>query len=323
MNPLDFRGPKFLLFFLLSAGFVLVWRAVLTPSFRSPSGDPAEEELKSLGSFDIAYLSGGWIAVADAAITALVHAGLVDFRSSSLYRTAATERKVSGSSYRDAPGVERRHPAERAILSAVVAKGHVSVAEARSTAQRAAQAVGRELGTRTSFALTSDRVFLGRLVTLSPLYGLALLGVVKILVGTARGKPVGLLVFILAAYAFVLLVVGLRFPHRSLRGDSALKRLRKDNAALEKTMTSAPQQVTADEAAMSYGLFGAAAFGGGLALLGNAFMTAGGGIASAEDEGGRWQKWTSGSSSSNGCGSSCGSSCGGGGGCGGCGGCGG
>jgi hypothetical protein len=161
------------------------------------------------------------------------------------------------------------------------------------------------------------------LVTLVPLYAVTGAGILKAAIGFTRGRPVAFIVILLALSFYVLFKIGWHLPHLTRRGSKALDTLRDENAALKQTARSEPLQVNANEAALAYGLFGAAALGGGLSVLANAFVLGRQGPTTSSTR--ATSSFMSGHIGTNSCGSSCGScgsSCGGGcgGGCGGCGG---
>jgi len=120
------------------------------------------------------------------------------------------------------------------------------------------------------------------------------LGVIKLLVGLNRGKPIGFLVLLIAATAMTMIFFG-RKPWRTQQGDNVLSKLRKENKKLKKAPESEAQLL------MQWSLYDA-----------SAMLLAGGAAASLYE----WIKpKTSGNGSSWG---GCGTACGGGGGCGGC-----
>jgi uncharacterized protein (TIGR04222 family) len=131
-------------------------------------------------------------------------------------------------------------------------------------------------------------------------------GVIKILIGVSRDKPVGFLIALcVVSFIFALFAFGRR-PLRSVYGDMVLASLKRQHMGSPYIGSRAADFSSAEFASMM-GLFGMAALTG--------------------------PEWTdfrqclrpagSADGSASGCGSSCGSSCGGGGCGGGCGGCGG
>jgi uncharacterized protein (TIGR04222 family) len=145
--------------------------------------------------------------------------------------------------------------------------------------------------------------------------GVAGLGLVRLLAGTADGKPAGFLLVALIAVVVVALVQLGRCPRRTRLGDRALRDLAERHHSLSPTLRPDWAVYGPAAAALGVGIFGVGAlwasdpaFADELAVqkattVGSAAGTDGGGCGSSSDSGG-------------------GSSCGGGGGCGG-GGCGG
>lgn len=141
-----------------------------------------------------------------------------------------------------------------------------------------------------------------------PFWACFALGVTKVGVGLARGRPVGVLVALLVLTAFAAVALRWRPPLRTRLGDRVVAVLRRRHANLRGPRAGAGARGGAD-VALAVALFG------GAALVANALPE----LRSAL----RYHPAYSASSSGDGSGSSCGasSSCGGGGG--GCGGCGG
>jgi hypothetical protein len=137
---------------------------------------------------------------------------------------------------------------------------------------------------------------------------------VKVMVGLSRDKPVGFLVLASVATTILSFAVFSRRPHRTRRGDAALRGLQSKNATLRTNVL----QVGPEALVLGVALFGLSFLGdSNLEFLSKALRPRNSGSFGTSGCGG----------SGCGGGSSCGgSSCGGGGcggGCGGCGGCGG
>jgi uncharacterized protein (TIGR04222 family) len=172
MPPFDLEGSDFLLVFLVSwvasIGTVLALRSMLWAD-----DDPV------LDSYEVAYLAGGEITATDAAIAALVQQGQLEVDPSTRrLRVRDGDRKLG-------------HAIEGAVLErCAVPKEGASVATLRGVVEGCAHQLVPALE-RAGFLLTEKQ---RRLCTWLALVAPAL-GVIKIGVGLARDKPVGLLVF--------------------------------------------------------------------------------------------------------------------------------
>lgn len=220
LGPLDLRGPDFLkLFFgayavVFVAALALRWNSRRATRY-TPSGyvpDP----------YETAYLSGGPDLAISAAIVSLAQRGRL------------TE---SGSGFRvtDPASVDRAgHPFEKAVLSA----------------HRDGRAItARQIGARCKPAMAELRAGLidhgltpepGREVsmrTMAVLLSLAIpaFGIVKVVVGLVREKPVGFLVLAIVVTGIVSLVAFARQVTRTTNGDRVLSELRRklDRSSLQ------------------------------------------------------------------------------------------
>lgn len=315
MNPLDLRGPEFLGFFALALAVAAVVSAIAR-RFRFPRHAPPEEELeeelRELHAYDLAYLAGGPKRASEAALAALVQQGALAIEGSGGIVTATAPEFTVGSdsAYRGVPVEPTRHPLEKALLQQA-REATRPPRELRDAGIPAASGLREELQ-RHSLVLSSRRDAALWLFTKGGLWAVLVLGVAKMIVGASRGKPVVFLFFAVAV-AFLIERAIPRHSFRTGRGDKALQALRETNEALKATTAADIEQLTAREAALALGLFGAGAIAGttGAGLLASMVMPM------------RSPFWSSGSSEWDGstCGASCGGGCGGGGG--GCGGCGG
>lgn len=100
MNPLDLRGPEFLLFYLAFAAVVVTALALLRRQLES--GDPPK--LPVVDPYLIAYVRGGANEALRVATISLIDRGLLEVHGDRLVRVATLER------------IEVRRPIERALL---------------------------------------------------------------------------------------------------------------------------------------------------------------------------------------------------------------
>ena len=292
MNPLDWSGEQFLSVYVPFLGVLLLWAKVWQWMLNQPSDEPLERELE-LDAYQVAVLERREGAVR-AAVAALVHAGALRLEDGVL--------KAVG----EPPA--RMLPFERAVYEAVA--GPVGdVAALQGAVDRKLD--GMEEGLRQRGLLLEPEV--AEQYGSNPkllFFGAGLgLGVMKVVVGISRDRPVGFLVTLL----FFATVLGLWLlggtPRRTRRGDKALAKLRRDHEALRTTAKAdgAWGAMNSGSVALSVALFGTG-------LLAASGM---GGLRDYLVPPGSWDVSFGGDSG--GGGGDGGSSCGGGG-CGGCGG---
>jgi uncharacterized protein (TIGR04222 family) len=307
MNPLDWEGPAFLALYLVLLPAAIAAAVVLRWLLRLPADEPPAEAF-DLPPYAIAYLTGRERLAVDTAIVRLLHRG-------ALAVDAATG-KLSQRGDRPAGGPEL----ERVVYAAAGSENSKHINEVHTAAAPVA-GQPREQLEGLGLLLSDSAATRIRLASAGVVCLAFVLGLVKVFVGVARGRPVGFLIVLLVVTAIVAIVFLVKRPFRTRRGDGLLRRLRDDNAALEYAAGRRVAGLSDDDLVLSLGLFGLGVLAvGPLSATYTSLMNAQRRAAA--------HPWSSSSSS---CGSSCGSGCGGGGGggcgggCGGggCGGCGG
>jgi uncharacterized protein (TIGR04222 family) len=290
LNPLDLPGPAFLAFYAFAliaahfAGKALVrWcRSKHVESHLLP--DKLEPQ-------EAAYLAGGTERAVDTALVRLLHAHLIAVKSGG----GAFEAKGTLPAHVQLSGLQ--NDVYRAIgkknASIEVLHRLKSASLARSEARLAQNGLLLARGGAEATCVRSAKAL--------PFAAVIALGFVKIGTGIARHRPV---VFLVVFVLVSLVILGIKFfklPLRSARGEAALEKLKRRNAALETTVRRRSRDIDDNSLLLSVALFGPQV----LALTELAWMHEG------------FVNRQSGSSDSGG--GSCGGGCGGGG-CGGCGG---
>lgn len=298
MNPFDLTGPEFLKLYVPTCLFATLVAAVLRYLLRTPSGE-SQVNLQLLDPYEVAYLAGGPSGLAHAALAALVHKEVVEVDGTNL-RTKK-------------PPPLKPHAVEAAVLSGLGNSEILSVPQAMLTIRRNLQTVTEKYRDRlSSMGLVPEAgaANIARFLPFLIMAAVAGFGGIKIAVGLARGRNVGILV-VLCGFASLIAVFFLKPVLRSRKGDALLRNFKSDNEALKTTAISNGESLTPADLILAVGLFGAAAMAfGPLANLKKAMMPpieAGSGCSAGS--------WGSSCSGGGGCG---GGGCGGGG-CGGCG----
>lgn len=296
MNVLELRGPDFLEFYIIVLVGAIAAAIALRWLLRSPSGD-LSSNAPPLDPYEIAYLAGGPKLAIDAAIASLIHTGALHLTtSSSNFKLAKAE-------------TEARYPLQAAVLERV-SSGRSSPKLLHRDATELAQPIAARL-VQTNLALNPSQAVIVRLVPALLVASILLIGIMKISVGVARGKPVGFLILLCLLTLGISSFFAFARIYRTRAGDVVLRQLRFRSSALRSTAGTSPQRLDGDSLAFALALFGPTIFtSGSLLTLRQALWPA------SQSGGGG----SSGSCGSSGCGSSsCGGGCGGGG-CGGCGG---
>ena len=298
LNPFDWRGPEFLLFyFALCAGclFLSIW---LRQKLREPGpdiGGQAEE----LDPYAMAFLNGGRILAVNTAIAHLIREKY--FKIEGKARLGFSQGRLP----------QECTPLERSVFMEAHQTEGTKITEIRLAAKPAVETIAQELKLR-GLIVTDEQSGKAILYPLLVSGFCLLVGLIKILVGLNRDRPVGFLMMGCVAYLVVSLIVFVRPPLRSRKGDAVLEELKARHTDL-KNSTNNFDSLSSMEFTTGMGLFG-------LTFLADTSL--------ADLRKSLQPPPTTGGNSGSSCGSGCsggGSGCGGGGGgCGGgCGGCGG
>lgn len=310
MNPLDWTGPEFLIFYI-PYGLCIVALAWLArrlslafqrrdtlPNARwAPGIYPREADAPV-----IAFLRGGHREAVRTLLSRLVGLGLV---------------KVEGRQVRvrsAGPNAPALQPIERDAWGALDHSTR-SAADAESRVQKAVaphlQEMSRMLADQGLLTGDAQKTTLRRLLAVTWL-AVGGLGLLKLVVGLARGRTnVGFLILLLIGFTFLIFRL-LKLPRRLPAGDRYLSWLQEAYSGLRRPIEIG-QQDSARDLALAAGIYGLAAVPA-LLPLGMAFDPSLAPRRRADSGGG------GGSSSSSDGGGDGGGGDGGGGGCGGCGG---
>lgn len=236
------RGLDFLSFYLglmtLGVATALVARWIL----RWPAEAPWQE-LPALDRLQAGYLAGGKQRSADVAITSLLERRVLGF-------------DVATRSFTILQELEDGSRLERAILDAVRADGNVRrvrllAAEATSSIRKTLEDVG--------LLMAGMRHLVMRVVPMAIMGLVLLVGIWRVYVGIARGRPVLMLVVLCLLTATLMGFFALPST-RSRWGSRMLKSLRERNVALRKpSITKVSRR---PELAMAVALFGSTALAG-------------------------------------------------------------
>ncbi|MDE8650336.1 TIGR04222 domain-containing membrane protein [Novosphingobium album (ex Liu et al. 2023)] len=227
----DLRGPEFLALYAALLALAILLGAIL-PRLVRPAGAMAAPA----GAEEAAYLAGGADRLAESAVARLLSARalVVDGQRFAMNRTAVARSEV-----------------ERAILRLPDRSGWNQVR--RAIAPEAARI--RDRLVRSGLLKDAAARLRTRAVQTAPYAVLVVIGLAKIEVGLARGKPVGILVSLVIVTAFLGVIRWFTLDARTSAGARAIKGM-----ALEyDRMRRAPVR---EETGMAVALFGTTVLAG-------------------------------------------------------------
>ncbi|NJK59339.1 MAG: TIGR04222 domain-containing membrane protein [Oscillatoriales cyanobacterium SM2_1_8] len=207
LNPLAFAGSPFLTFYGLLSVFAIAVASSLRRALRLPAGQPTDSTV-SLDVYEAAYLAAGESRAVDTVVAGFIQKEWVTVQSDALVWQS--------------PRADFSHPLEPAVAQAIAVDGAPEAVQG---------AVGPSLGTirerlqTLGLLVKPAQARQAQLVPALAIASLLGLGAAKILVGLARGKPVGFLLLMSLGVALVSLFFALRPVHRSRWGDRVLREL--------------------------------------------------------------------------------------------------
>lgn len=257
LNPLNFNGPTFILFYLVLLTLVVGGAASLRQVLRSPAGKAADGELDP---YEVAYLAGGKGLAIRAAMASLVNRGALRVRrvkaKALRFFTVTKEFRLLA-----AKPLNASSPAlEQTIHSAAGGDGQ-SLPKLQQAADNQAAELAQRLR-RFGLLLDEGQAAKARWWPALLIAALGLLGVIKIAVGISRGKPIGYL-FLAVLGTFFIAALFLRAVSRSRAGDLVLANLRDRHERLNVAAHGPAHDIAATEVVLATALFGMAVVAGG------------------------------------------------------------
>ncbi|GAB6845413.1 uncharacterized protein (TIGR04222 family) [Methylorubrum rhodinum] len=241
LNPIDWPGPEFLALYLCLALGGLVLAFLLCDRLRDAGDGAADDDLDLL---EVAWLAGGKGRAAETVVAGLIEAGEA--------RLAPRRMFFDGSEITVEPGTGPL-PDFLAPFRGLV-HGSVSYGTLQRAVRERLPPLRAGLERR---GLVPDSARRARILRTVPMVlgPVILFGIAKALVGAARDRPVGFLLFLILATIVLggLVIAGV--PDRTERGDAALARCR----ARFRRAAEAPR---AEEVLFAFAVGGAAALAG-------------------------------------------------------------
>jgi uncharacterized protein (TIGR04222 family) len=243
MNPFDWSGPEFLALYVAvligAIGIAIGLRWLL----RLPACEPPAEALE-LSPYLLAYLAGGARRAIDTVIVRLM-------RSRSLALDADTGKLCQQG---DSPS-PKANKLKRVVYAAAGPKPGKHINDIHAAAAAVADQM-REPLKSFGLVLTAGEAVTLRLTSAAVIILAGLFGLAKVIIGVARDRPVGFLRGLLVLTLIVAVVFVIKRPFRSRRGDTLLRRLRHDNAALQYAAGRSVNRLADTDLVLALGLFG-------------------------------------------------------------------
>jgi len=218
---LDWDGPRFLLFYLTALIVLAMWCRSRVRSSLHRYEDDRHQAAMPTDPFEAAYLASGPGRVAQLAVARLLHRGLVHWKSGMfgsklIVRAEQVPADVS--------------EAERGLLERIIAMNEkgLPVNEAGRWVYPSLRAIEVRLasqGLRPTHEERSGR----RIISVMPLIGLALLGIIKVFLGIGRDKPVWFLVALLVITLVLIIFFASSVPRLTRTGEHLLEKMRLRN----------------------------------------------------------------------------------------------
>ena len=303
INPFDLTGPEFLAVYTVVAAVACFLAFILR---RSAAGSypRAPVPATKLDPYDAAYLGGGAKVATETAIASLI-------------RSKALLLSLVDNTLSAIPGSKLfSHPFEQTVYRIVESGGATTVKDIRLKAAAATEKIATRLES-LGLVVDNERSIRARTLPVILMSMVLLFGAIKILIGFWRDRPVGFLFVMCAITALIAFLFYKSPPFRTKFGDTALRQLKRENAALESTARSNPEQLGSVDVALAIALFGVTSLAftdTAWAALRRQISPVSSGSSSSSSCGSSSSCSSSSSSGSSGCGGGCG-----GGGCGGCG----
>jgi len=296
MNIFDLPGPQFVLLYVTLLVVGIAVALALRDRLRGPEAD-AGVDVRTFGlqPVEVALLAEGERHAVRTAVAGLAHRQLLVVEGK-LRTVRATGRPPA-----DSARTEQR-------IHTMMGDAAKSIDQVAALAGSLFEPVRGRLESLGLLVADEQRWKL-RAVPAAVLAAVLLVGLYKINVGMSRNRPITYLALLCWVTVGAMVVMLVRTPRRSRRGDYALDSLRSRNTGLRQTVAARPDRVAPDDFTLAIALFG-------VAIIQTGPLTELRTVFARPQTGG--DSTTSGSSCSSSGGGGCGGGCGGGG-CGGCG----
>lgn len=240
MNPMDMKGPEFLVFYMVISTIMFLFIILIRKKLRYPNDNPDPSRL-ILQPIELAYLANGTRGILDALIAAMVHKNVMELDSDS--KTVKLSAKTNWEENKDISDL--LHPVEK--------NSEIKLGDLEKTITQNLSKTNEKL---IDLGLVLADWQISRAKFISIILGLILLsiGMIKIGVGLYRQKPVDFLVFMVIVNCIIVYTISRKKLFRTIKGDKALTLEQKKHAALE--TQGFKQDMSGNDLFLGVGLFG-------------------------------------------------------------------
>ena len=242
LNPLNLPGREFLQFFILLTIAALGAAYYLRQRLREPQ-TVSESEVPQLDQYETAYLTAGRQRTVDTVIVELVEQGYLEWEP----------EKRSLKLVTDLP--DNTHPLKSAVAQAA-ANDEGSVLLLRLAAEPVVSSIREQL-LQWGLLLNPYQAIALRWYPALIMFSVLLLGILKILVGIGRHKPVGILEVLCVGIGWIgYWLVHEKPLYRSSTGDRLLTTLKSNHATLNKQNWATDDCLPTSQLSLAFALFG-------------------------------------------------------------------
>ncbi len=216
LGVLDYRGEDFLQFYLIGFALAFIASLFITRTARTDRQERLSDETPA-DPYEIAFLGGGGLRMVDAALAALFTRGLLKLD------VPKSGRAMIGASYQG--NIGDIHPVEQQVQRALPTGFKSEVRDVRKALTSVTQAMQESLAARGLVFHPSQFRRMQWLAAL-PMLLMLITGLVKLVIGISRDKPV---IFLIICLFVSVLVLGLRMSlmkKRTAAGEALWNRLR-------------------------------------------------------------------------------------------------
>jgi uncharacterized protein (TIGR04222 family) len=240
MNPFDWPGLVFLSFYFLLFLLGLATAVWLRWRLRLPPPDEGAET-PQLEPYQVAYLAGGPVLALNAVLSRLAAGGYLVIEPKTLKMTSKSDLPDTADSL------------EKAVFAEIGLSDNL-----RALRRQTGSLIDRLADPlhENGLLVPPERSLAARLVPVMVMLGVAMIGLIKIVVGAERHRPVGFLIIGCIVTVVAGLVGFARPVFRSRRGDDILDRLRRENAPLQTMAAHRAENLRGTDLTLAVALFG-------------------------------------------------------------------
>lgn len=219
VSVFDWKGPDFLMFYAVGFVIALAWSLVRRSQMNDKFKLEGVSEPLLDDPYEIAFLAGGVPRCSQLAVVKLIKVGAVEWEKAGLFKVSRLVAK--GTARADFSDVER------CLFTSVLGYGKkgMPLSEVSRLVATRLSGIEAKLAKRGLRPTASEKAGTGIVISL-PLFALMAVGIVKVVVGISRDKPVVFLIIFLVVTLFVALIVAGNSKKLTAQGERLLAEMR-------------------------------------------------------------------------------------------------